>query len=530
MSKSFRYWVRCHTAALLCGVLIVNPVWAGRGLRSLLSRQQNNACCPPAVDRSCVTNPCAVDPCQVNPCGDSLGAAAGCGNATAVMPAMGESSSIGQIIEPASDGGSSDHARTHSEAAVDANQNSVSPSDTKPDVAATPKANAAPPAPPAPEAPTAVAPPLVVPPVAPAFTPVPALPVVPTPSAAPGQNANESVQPNVTKPASPFEQPSTPEVAPAPPADKPIDAPVEEDPFSAPVKPAELPAEPEANDPFGSPDAKPAETKPAAPALDNDPFGAPAAPAADDAAADAPAADAPADAPADEAAPAAPADNDPFGAPEAPATESSTESAEPADNDPFGAPAAPAAQEPAESTEPAEPADNDPFGAPAAPATDKPADADKAEDNDPFGAPAPKGADANAERDLFGSLQLPATDIATDDFTDLLVKPAADEANSEAVGDAVVEEAALIDAAVLEPAATVDPLAATQVRTWHDNTGSFEVTGRLVVVLDDHVRLLKDNGRFTTVPVRRLSVEDRQYVDQTLASTQLITGKFITAK
>src|ERR1043165_2342135 len=58
MSKSFRFWVRCHTSALLCGVLIVNPVWAGRGLRSLLSRQQSNSacCCPPVVADPC----CAV--------------------------------------------------------------------------------------------------------------------------------------------------------------------------------------------------------------------------------------------------------------------------------------------------------------------------------------------------------------------------------------------------------------------------------------------------------------------------------------
>ncbi len=34
MTKSFRFWVRCHTIALLCGVLVVNPVWAGRGLRA----------------------------------------------------------------------------------------------------------------------------------------------------------------------------------------------------------------------------------------------------------------------------------------------------------------------------------------------------------------------------------------------------------------------------------------------------------------------------------------------------------------
>jgi hypothetical protein len=36
-------------------------------------------------------------------------------------------------------------------------------------------------------------------------------------------------------------------------------------------------------------------------------------------------------------------------------------------------------------------------------------------------------------------------------------------------------------------------------------------------VLDGKVRLLKDNGKFSTVEMRRLSAGDRQYVEQLVA-------------
>lgn len=52
------------------------------------------------------------------------------------------------------------------------------------------------------------------------------------------------------------------------------------------------------------------------------------------------------------------------------------------------------------------------------------------------------------------------------------------------------------------------------MRDWVDNTGLFRVRGRVHQILDRHVRLLKDNGRFSTVPLRRLSPEDLQYVMQ----------------
>jgi hypothetical protein len=56
------------------------------------------------------------------------------------------------------------------------------------------------------------------------------------------------------------------------------------------------------------------------------------------------------------------------------------------------------------------------------------------------------------------------------------------------------------------------------MRTWNDNTGNFTVNGKLIAILDGKVRLLKDNGKTCTVPMRRLSPEDAEYV-------QLIAGK-----
>jgi hypothetical protein len=51
------------------------------------------------------------------------------------------------------------------------------------------------------------------------------------------------------------------------------------------------------------------------------------------------------------------------------------------------------------------------------------------------------------------------------------------------------------------------------MRQWVDDSGSFQVQGRLILILEGKVRLLKETGRTTTVPLERLSADDRQYVD-----------------
>jgi SLA1 homology domain 1, SHD1 len=76
---------------------------------------------------------------------------------------------------------------------------------------------------------------------------------------------------------------------------------------------------------------------------------------------------------------------------------------------------------------------------------------------------------------------------------------------------------------VVEPTRKVaDPLAPGDdgrlpLRHWIDNSGQFQVKARLISILDGRVRLLKETGRTTTVPVERLSAADQTYVAQIIA-------------
>jgi hypothetical protein len=51
-----------------------------------------------------------------------------------------------------------------------------------------------------------------------------------------------------------------------------------------------------------------------------------------------------------------------------------------------------------------------------------------------------------------------------------------------------------------------------ETRRWRDNTGAYEVEARLIIIYPDKVRLRKENGRTTTVAMRRLSDFDQAYV------------------
>jgi hypothetical protein len=55
------------------------------------------------------------------------------------------------------------------------------------------------------------------------------------------------------------------------------------------------------------------------------------------------------------------------------------------------------------------------------------------------------------------------------------------------------------------------------MRQWVDDSGSFQVKGRLILILGGKVRLLKETGRTTTVPMDRLSDADRQYVEEVIS-------------
>lgn len=53
----------------------------------------------------------------------------------------------------------------------------------------------------------------------------------------------------------------------------------------------------------------------------------------------------------------------------------------------------------------------------------------------------------------------------------------------------------------------------SQKRFWSDNTGKFSTSGKLILVSEDFVRLVKDTGKTCTVKIERLSEVDRQYVN-----------------
>ena len=63
-------------------------------------------------------------------------------------------------------------------------------------------------------------------------------------------------------------------------------------------------------------------------------------------------------------------------------------------------------------------------------------------------------------------------------------------------------------------------LASDQMREWVDNTGNFSVRARLVRFLDGQVRLLKENGRTTTVDLARLSNSDLEFVNRQASAQQ----------
>ena len=124
-------------------------------------------------------------------------------------------------------------------------------------------------------------------------------------------------------------------------------------------------------------------------------------------------------------------------------------------------------------------------------------------------------APADEDADLFDDSDVgeePVDDEEGDDLEDLFnqnlpaietenlveARPAPADANDNRVVEVSVTSAASRDA--------------LPVRQWTDNTGLFSTVGRLIEVSPESVRLLKDNGRNTTVAWYRLSDADQEYV------------------
>jgi hypothetical protein len=62
--------------------------------------------------------------------------------------------------------------------------------------------------------------------------------------------------------------------------------------------------------------------------------------------------------------------------------------------------------------------------------------------------------------------------------------------------------------------ASVEP--ADSIRVWTDVTGKHQVRGRMykIFLAEQKVRILKETGKFTTVPFDKLSDSDRTFVAQ----------------
>jgi hypothetical protein len=71
------------------------------------------------------------------------------------------------------------------------------------------------------------------------------------------------------------------------------------------------------------------------------------------------------------------------------------------------------------------------------------------------------------------------------------------------------------------PLETVSPSATEDFRTWTDSTGEYRVEARLVSVENGMARLLKKNGKYTSVPVARLSKTDAEFIRRWAAAPRL---------
>ena len=349
---------------------------------------------------------------------------------------------------------------------------------------------------------------------------------MPTPAQQPGEIA-QPFQPPVFVPRNTVPIPPQPAVAPAP-SEPTVQSPPATpavQPPSMPTPPNAPPAKPAAaDDLFGDPAPQPKAPprRPAKPAAEpDDLFGDPAPKSA------APAPKKPADA-VDSL-----FENDDAAAPPKSAQMPATQKPAAAGDDLFGdVPARPAARPPVEepASEPApavKPAaksvadEDDLFGNPAGDAkkTAKPAAKPAAgDDDDLFGDPKDK---TNKNATIRRSAPEAVVAKAPSDET----ASARSIATQTWPSSAPRKQPETISAAPVMATAN-DAVSLKGLRTWTDNTGKFQIRARLFAVLDGQVRLLKESGRFTTVPFERLSPADLLYVQQTsrLTAVSVTTG------
>ena len=112
-------------------------------------------------------------------------------------------------------------------------------------------------------------------------------------------------------------------------------------------------------------------------------------------------------------------------------------------------------------------------------------------------------------------------DAAVTEDADLFREEPATEEAAPASEEASEEAAPTKPAPKDEEPAESDPFAGTfkvpheSSRRWLDNTGMHETVGVLIEVQPDQIRILKANGAYATVPLKRLCSHDRAYVETT---------------
>jgi hypothetical protein len=126
----------------------------------------------------------------------------------------------------------------------------------------------------------------------------------------------------------------------------------------------------------------------------------------------------------------------------------------------------------------------------------------------------------------------PATAPATTDdlFGPAPEKPAApaeEPAEKSEEKDAKSDDIFGVSPSVLREAGG---LASNEMRQWLDNTGNFSCQGRLISLIDGQVRLMKENGRTTTVPLARLSANDLRFVERQASAQQATVLQTAQAK
>ncbi len=136
--------------------------------------------------------------------------------------------------------------------------------------------------------------------------------------------------------------------------------------------------------------------------------------------------------------------------------------------------------------------------APTAPATEKPATEEPATDASAEEKTSAPESQPDAKSD---AKPAPAEETPTDE-TPTIETPAA-EPNKLPVTPAEPEA---------DPSAAVLVVPREPMRHWRDATGTHHAQGWLVELETDRVRILKMNGRHTTVAIESLSTEDRDYV------------------